>query len=58
MLNLKQDIMGTISTKIVSSYNEEKIITLSIKEAMQILQNYNLLPNEIIINNNSITITV
>lgn len=55
MLNLKQNITGAITAKIVNSYNEEKIITLSIKEAMQILQNYNLLPDEIIINNNGIT---
>lgn len=56
MLNLKQNIMRIISDKIVNSSNKEKIITLSIKEAMKILQNYNLLPNEISLNkNNSIT---
>lgn len=50
MLNLKQNIMGIITAKIVNSSNEEKIVTLSIKEAMQILQKYVLLPNEITIN--------
>ncbi|WP_342262498.1 MULTISPECIES: hypothetical protein [unclassified Spiroplasma] len=55
-LNLKQKISGTITTKIIDDNNEEQTITLSIKEAMQILQKYSLLPSEIIINeDNSIT---
>ncbi|WP_338955160.1 hypothetical protein [Spiroplasma endosymbiont of Polydrusus cervinus] len=56
ILNLKQKVMGTVTAKIVSSSNEEQMVTFSIKEAIQILQNYSLLPDEIIINeDNSIT---
>ncbi|WP_338954873.1 hypothetical protein [Spiroplasma endosymbiont of Polydrusus cervinus] len=56
ILNLKQKITGTITAKIINDNNEEQIVTLSIKEAMQILQKYNLLPNKIIINeDNNIT---
>ncbi|WP_338956457.1 hypothetical protein [Spiroplasma endosymbiont of Polydrusus cervinus] len=56
ILNLKQKITGTITAKIINDNNEEQIVTLSIKEALQILQKYNLLPNKIIINeDNSIT---
>ncbi|WP_342262420.1 hypothetical protein [Spiroplasma endosymbiont of Dromius quadrimaculatus] len=55
-LNLKQKISGTISVKIIDNNNEEQIITLSIKEAMQILKKYSLLPDKITINeDNSIT---
>ena len=49
-LNLKQQISGTITTKIIDDNNKEQIVILSIKEAMQILQKYSLLPDEIIIN--------
>ncbi|WP_339023992.1 hypothetical protein [Spiroplasma endosymbiont of Agriotes lineatus] len=48
-LNLKQKINGTISAKIIDDKNKEQIVTLSIKEAMQILQKYSLLPDEITI---------
>ncbi|WP_375315601.1 hypothetical protein [Spiroplasma endosymbiont of Tipula paludosa] len=55
-LNLKQKITGTITAKIIDDNNEEQTITLSIKEAMQILQKYSLLPDEITLNeDNSIT---
>ncbi|WP_425378474.1 hypothetical protein [Spiroplasma endosymbiont of Polydrusus pterygomalis] len=56
-INLKQKIIGTINVEIINgSDNKEQIVTLSIKEAMQILQKYSLLPDEIIINeDNSIT---
>jgi hypothetical protein len=54
-LNLQQKITGNITVKIIDN-NEEQTIILSIKEAMQILQKYNLLPDEITINeDNSIT---
>ncbi len=56
ILNLKQKITGIITAKIINDNNEEKIITLSIKEAMKILQKYSLLPDEITINeDNSVT---
>ncbi|WP_339024275.1 PQQ-binding-like beta-propeller repeat protein [Spiroplasma endosymbiont of Agriotes lineatus] len=55
-LNLKQKINGTITAKIIDDNNEEQTITLPIKETMQILQKYRLLPNEITINkDNSIS---
>ncbi|WP_353487292.1 ETX/MTX2 family pore-forming toxin, partial [Spiroplasma phoeniceum] len=55
-LNLKQNINGEINSKIITLNNEEKTITLSIKEIMQKLKQYDLLPQEITINNdNSIT---
>ncbi|WP_338954531.1 hypothetical protein [Spiroplasma endosymbiont of Polydrusus cervinus] len=50
-INLKQKIIGTINVEIINGGdNKEQIVTLSIKEAMQILQKYSLLPDEIIIN--------
>ncbi|WP_339024309.1 hypothetical protein [Spiroplasma endosymbiont of Agriotes lineatus] len=52
-LNLKQKINGTISAKIIDANNEEQIFILSITEAMQILQNHGLLPNEITIDKNN-----
>ncbi len=55
-LNLKQNVYGEINTKIITLNNEEKTITLSIKEIMQKLKKYNLLPQEITINNDD-TIT-
>ncbi|WP_374695834.1 hypothetical protein [Spiroplasma endosymbiont of Polydrusus formosus] len=45
MLNLKQKINGNIIFKIIDDNNEEQIITLSIKEAMKILEKYSLLPD-------------
>ncbi|WP_339024006.1 PQQ-binding-like beta-propeller repeat protein [Spiroplasma endosymbiont of Agriotes lineatus] len=55
-LNLKQKINGTITAKIIDDNNEGQTITLPIKETMQILQKYSLLPNEITINkDNSIS---
>lgn len=53
-LNLKQDINGVINATVITSNNEERIITLSIKEIMQKLQQYNLLPQEITINDDDI----
>ncbi len=50
-LNLKQDIYGTIIAKVIALNNEEKNITLSIKEIMQKLKQYDILPQEININN-------
>ncbi len=55
-MNLKQNIYGEINAKIITLNNEEKTITLSIKEIMQKLKKYNLLPQEITINNDD-TIT-
>ncbi|WP_425378957.1 hypothetical protein [Spiroplasma endosymbiont of Polydrusus pterygomalis] len=56
ILNLKQKITGIINAKIIDDNNEEQIVTLSIKETMQILQKYSLLPDEILLNeDNSIT---
>ncbi|WP_339024351.1 ETX/MTX2 family pore-forming toxin [Spiroplasma endosymbiont of Agriotes lineatus] len=55
-LDLKQKISGTITAKIIDNFNKEQIVTLPIKETMKILQKYNLLPNEITINeDNSVT---
>jgi len=55
-LNLKQDIYGEINAEIITSNNERKITQLSIKEAMQRLEQYDILPREITINNDD-TIT-
>ncbi|WP_338954697.1 hypothetical protein [Spiroplasma endosymbiont of Polydrusus cervinus] len=55
-LNSKQKITGTINAKIIDGNNKEQIVILSIKEAMQILKKYSLLPDEILLNeDNSIT---
>ncbi|WP_215826885.1 PQQ-binding-like beta-propeller repeat protein [Spiroplasma endosymbiont of 'Nebria riversi'] len=57
ILNLKQKITGNITAKIIDDNNKEQIVTLSIIEAMQILQKYSLLPNEITIDKNNDKIT-
>ncbi|WP_339023924.1 PQQ-binding-like beta-propeller repeat protein [Spiroplasma endosymbiont of Agriotes lineatus] len=57
ILNLKQKITGNITAKIIDDNNKEQIVTLSIKEAMQILQKYSLLPDEINIDKNNDNIT-
>ncbi|WP_339024106.1 ETX/MTX2 family pore-forming toxin [Spiroplasma endosymbiont of Agriotes lineatus] len=51
-LKLTQNIYGEITSQITSKSNEEKSFKISIKEIMQKLKQYNLLPQEITINNN------
>ncbi|WP_342263044.1 hypothetical protein [Spiroplasma endosymbiont of Dromius quadrimaculatus] len=56
ILNLKQNINGEINAEIINENNEKTIFEISIKEIMQKLKQYNLLPQEITINNdNNIT---
>ncbi|WP_215825682.1 hypothetical protein [Spiroplasma endosymbiont of 'Nebria riversi'] len=57
ILNLKQKIMGTITSKIIDDSNKEQIFTLPITEVMQILQNHGVLPSEITIDKNNDKIT-
>ncbi|WP_342262456.1 MULTISPECIES: PQQ-binding-like beta-propeller repeat protein [unclassified Spiroplasma] len=55
-LNLKQKINGNITATVINVGGENKNFTISIKEAMQILQEHSLLPDEITINeDNNIT---
>ncbi|WP_342277340.1 ETX/MTX2 family pore-forming toxin [Spiroplasma endosymbiont of Nephrotoma flavescens] len=51
-LKLTQNIYGEITSQITNTSNEEKSFEISIKEIMQKLKEYNLLPQEIAINNN------
>ncbi|WP_342262316.1 MULTISPECIES: ETX/MTX2 family pore-forming toxin [unclassified Spiroplasma] len=55
-LKLTQNIYGEIILQITNTSNEEKSFKISIKEIMQKLKEYNLLPQEITINNDD-TIT-
>lgn len=48
-LNLKQKIRGTLIAKINYTKSEE-MIQITIKEAMQVLKKYNLMPSEITLN--------
>ncbi|WP_342277693.1 ETX/MTX2 family pore-forming toxin [Spiroplasma endosymbiont of Nephrotoma flavescens] len=50
-LKLTQNIYGNITSQITNTSNEEKSFEILIKEIMQKLKEYNLLPQEIIINN-------
>ncbi|WP_215826158.1 ETX/MTX2 family pore-forming toxin [Spiroplasma endosymbiont of 'Nebria riversi'] len=50
-LNLKQNIYGEIISQITNTSNEEKSFKILIKEIMEKLKQYNLLPQEITINN-------
>lgn len=50
-LKLTQNIYGKITSQITNTSNEEKSFEILIKEIMQKLQQYNLLPQEITINN-------
>ncbi|WP_215825805.1 ETX/MTX2 family pore-forming toxin [Spiroplasma endosymbiont of 'Nebria riversi'] len=56
ILKLTQNIYGEIISQITNTSNEEKSFKISIKEIMQKLKEYNLLPQEITINNDD-TIT-
>ncbi|WP_342277577.1 ETX/MTX2 family pore-forming toxin [Spiroplasma endosymbiont of Nephrotoma flavescens] len=49
-LKLTQNIYGEITSQITNTSNEEKSFKISIKEIMQKLQQYNLLPQEVTIN--------
>ncbi|RUO86147.1 hypothetical protein [Spiroplasma endosymbiont of Megaselia nigra] len=49
-LNLKQDIYGEINSEIINENNEKTIFKISIKEIMQKLKQYYLLPQEVTIN--------
>ncbi|WP_375315565.1 ETX/MTX2 family pore-forming toxin [Spiroplasma endosymbiont of Tipula paludosa] len=50
-LKLTQNIYGNITSQITNTSNEEKSFEILIKEIMQKLKEYNLLPQEITINN-------
>ncbi len=49
-LNLKQKIRGTLVAKISHSDSVDETVQVTVKEAMQSLKNWNLLPTEISIN--------
>ncbi|WP_339025059.1 ETX/MTX2 family pore-forming toxin [Spiroplasma endosymbiont of Agriotes lineatus] len=51
ILKLTQNIIGEINAEIINENNEKTIFEISIKEIMQKLKQYNLLSQEITINN-------